>query len=941
MRSNDENFCPQRKMTLAARPRKSSARRKSKVGAELRTKKQHHHEQRLEAALLGAKTLNNPVHLEVFNVSQWFQVRKVLRGKQSAHIVKRDDSGKKFAASIFDVKSDSRVGSFKPIKRAVGVYPTVTQAHQACEEACVARDKRGTKCSKNADVPATHFVVRIVHLCFEKMSHTERVEVVYEALLDSFFVENHTSAEFKDCTVKGFSYIGARVSNLGQFRHIGNMPFELMLDLRVPSQHVCSDIESTEQIALQDVLSGEGKHKSSQKGVFAHFFFGLDPSSRSLLIDEYKKNVRLANGDNDILHRGTFLSSQVQSGQGKDGDEVPAAASSGATALDKEAHNPQHGDSRNLPFKMSDPLGGALAEKVAHAFTGVEEEVSTKCQISARTMTASAIRLQRIRRRGYLPRMQRMWARKQRAAVLIQCLCRGVRGRLYAAHWRAIRDESLLKIQCIRRGIMGRRAAREKERVATSLALLVQPVCRGRIARGYSTWLREHWQSAASMQRVVRGFLGRCRARDAQVVRFRLLLVEASIRIQSMVRGHLGRKRANKVLSAVLQHYVLVPCSIVIQSYWRLIIARKEYLNRKRLTDAASQIQKCVRGVRVRSMFRTSLFTVYQHRCASVIQAFFRGWIHRNLMRALSRKEWHYARAVPSVILIQARYRGHVQSSRLKLRKDRWASAMKIQLVYRAAMTREATKSRWRGYVVKLHFVSARSIQRLYRGWRARMLTAQRKKRETARKIAASHLIIRAWKQYKHGKVFLAYRNAWTMQQSESVLVALRDEQTEILEDLNDIHADKKENDEFIAWASERITTLRKYLGTSTERHSVVAKELEELSAKQEGGREELSMRELKDEQEWLRNQADITREESRLCKAEITTSEHEMDQLHHEMDQLHHDLEEVCTLEFEEHRIVRQRELTSQIRSCKKEWETCVKEERQRWRVKLPRKLQ
>jgi len=354
--------------------------------------------------------------------------------------------------------------------------------------------------------------------------------------------------------------------------------------------------------------------------------------------------------------------------------------------------------------------------------------------------------------------------------------------------------------------------------------------------------------------------------------------------------------------------------------------------------NAASQIQRYVRGIQVRSRLAQNHFTVRQHRCASAVQALVRGWIHRNLMFKLRKKERHFLLAVPSAILIQARYRGYVQRSKLKTRKDQWVSAGKIQVAYRAAKRRESTKARWRDYVAKLRFISARNIQMQYRGWRARLLVRQKRASEMARKIAASRVIIHAWKQYKDFKAIVAYSEELIIQQTKVTQAALRHEQNEIREDLDDIDADLEENEEFMGWARERIETLRRFLDSSADRQSVIKTELEELGVK-EGEREHeqtsLWRREMKDEQEWLENQTCIAKEESRLCHSQIAQSEREIVQLHYETDLLCSDLAEVCTLEFEENIKCRQRELSSRMKEKNAEWEKRVKHERSYWRVK------
>lgn len=65
------------------------------------------------------------------------------------------------------------------------------------------------------------------------MTHTQRAELIYSSLVEDFFENPGAGGELP----KNFCIRGESVNDLPHLRHLASLPFEIMLDLRTPSQY--------------------------------------------------------------------------------------------------------------------------------------------------------------------------------------------------------------------------------------------------------------------------------------------------------------------------------------------------------------------------------------------------------------------------------------------------------------------------------------------------------------------------------------------------------------------------------------------------------------------------------------------------------------------------------------------------------------------------------
>ncbi|RYH28338.1 hypothetical protein EON65_12485 [archaeon] len=171
---------------------------------------------------------------------------------------------------------------------------------------------------------------------------------------------------------------------------------------------------------------------------------------------------------------------------------------------------------------------------------------------------------------------------------------------------------------------------------------------------------------AISIQRVVRGFTGRRRAKKKDANRkLEREQRKRILQIQAVCRGFLGRKR-----------------------YKRL---RVIYLASMRGEHSARNIQRMFRGFADRKFFTK----IKRRHCATQIQRTFRGYLGRNAHKR--------------------------EKKRLELLRKKFMAASKIQSVWRMKVCKEEYRS------LRIHILAAIEIQRYFRGYLGRKKMARKR----------------------------------------------------------------------------------------------------------------------------------------------------------------------------------------------------------------------
>ncbi|CAN0433299.1 unnamed protein product, partial [Ectocarpus sp. 8 AP-2014] len=165
------------------------------------------------------------------------------------------------------------------------------------------------------------------------------------------------------------------------------------------------------------------------------------------------------------------------------------------------------------------------------------------------------------------------------------------------------RVEAALRFQPLVRGVLARKRARrlrlqrDEERELSAAATKVQAVARGHLAKEHARVAREAavaelvlGGSAIRLQSAGRGMLGRRRAAR----RRRQVMAGA---IQRCYRGHLGRRSAahQRAMLETLRQRNLATTRI--QAWWRCKLAKDGYARGRAMSIAATEIQRCYRGM--------------------------------------------------------------------------------------------------------------------------------------------------------------------------------------------------------------------------------------------------------------------------------------------------------------------------------------------------------
>ncbi|KAM7409265.1 hypothetical protein PAMA_000966 [Pampus argenteus] len=296
-------------------------------------------------------------------------------------------------------------------------------------------------------------------------------------------------------------------------------------------------------------------------------------------------------------------------------------------------------------------------------------------------------------------------------------------------------------------------------------------------------------RAAVIIQSVWRGYAARKRLRMEKEARLRALQDEAATVIQAQWRMFL----------AVRAYQRLAYYSVVVQAQWRMRRAASAY---GRIHQAATVIQKYSRAwtlarrqrerylsiraaaVKIQRGFRNwkSQKTEKENHAAKVIQTMFRKWYEEKRAEktaaALRIQSWYrmlrclhqYRKMKRSIVLIQARHRGHAQRRCFQTLKSQHHSAVIIQSAFRGQTVRKQLakmksasviiQRRFRASVKKdaerQMFVRTRcaavTVQAVYRGKVARQLLRKRHK--------AATVIQAAFRSYAAHSRYLALRKA-------------------------------------------------------------------------------------------------------------------------------------------------------------------------------------
>jgi hypothetical protein len=214
--------------------------------------------------------------------------------------------------------------------------------------------------------------------------------------------------------------------------------------------------------------------------------------------------------------------------------------------------------------------------------------------------------------------------------------------------------------------------------------------------------------------------------------------LEAIVTIQRIMRGYIGRKRA-RADKETHKYQKMYESTIRLQAFFRMKLCRWKYLQAiqgVKRDRAARLLQRVYRGHKARKIYRLLTLQKKRYWAAVKIQCAFRQRAAWKVLQGLRQKKQQYLAAS----LIQALVRGFLVRMMAHNRSDalrRHYAAVKIQAIIRGKIVRKyLTRRRMEALELNSHRNQAAiMIQKTYRGYRAYvqtrilMLETQRKNR--------------------------------------------------------------------------------------------------------------------------------------------------------------------------------------------------------------------
>lgn len=327
--------------------------------------------------------------------------------------------------------------------------------------------------------------------------------------------------------------------------------------------------------------------------------------------------------------------------------------------------------------------------------------------------------------RGHLVRKV---LRRHDAAVTIQRHVVGMLTRLQLLRL----HRSAVKMQSLVRGGLGRKRAREKRALLTQTALTIQCAVRVFIAKRVAQELRDarnlrriREKAAIDVQRHYRGHKGResATATKAKYVQD-LRAYEAAARLQAMVRRDRAIKRVDQIRAAKLEQ--MTKAATLVRRMWLGAKTRRRYqeLLREfaRHESSITTIQRYARGFLVRlRMWREAIRAEEELWAVLEIQRVYRGY--------RGRVHWESA--------YEAMWRQEMAAAMIARNIRGWLARTRVGRIRRRIARAEFERARQR-------FRSAQRVQALIRGVLTRKVTRMKHARAT---MAAVH-IQRMWRGY-------------------------------------------------------------------------------------------------------------------------------------------------------------------------------------------------
>jgi hypothetical protein len=879
-------------------------------------------------------------HVNILNRTYYYRNRAILGIKKLKYAeIAQNKNTNQWDARIYILKMNDETGEVKPDLQWLGAYTRQELAQKNVNIAKVKRDKGAFEpfpiIPEKPDEEI--FKMLVVSNKFRHLDYMERVELVYREILKVLWEPRDIShMHGKRARWKKYGTVGDNVFNgLPEFKLLpGHLPIKFIITAKTPAQWNPSKFQTalSERLGLshtglgaaavdpktrlvtkdvrklnpQDAEPGQEKPAPIFPGVkqkrkagtrMGHFFHGLSEETRQMM-EQHRKD----------LSKKAIRDSLAEAD--KSGKDKPKKKTGLAGKLEK------------LAAMYDDKSGQANATQKYKA-------------VQRQNLWAASV-LQSLFRVRLVPKAIRSMLRRHRAVTFIARVYKGYCGRLYAIEFRKVRTAATIILQSVWRMVMAKAFVIEYRRIRTEAILKIQPIVRGWFARRFVAWKRENDHIAIRMQKVVRGFLARCKFKRLLARKYHeTVVVPAVIVIQALYRGHVGRQIVIGIRHEIWIREVAHPATIVIQRVFRGMLGRVKFNIREERFYASIEVQRVFRGFKKRRFYKALLQDKLEYAKAIIIQAAGRMFLAVRVVARRRKEKYFNEVVVPSAIKMQQVYRTHRAKIHLKILLRRNRAALKIQNFYRgclaAASMREAFKEMERAYRNKL----ATALQSAFRAYKARCKFAGVKNAWIARRIAAAEKIQSGWRFYCANKNVY---NKRLRRKAEAVWehVAWCEEETKIIaHDLEDVAFEDKVNHHLKKRAEKNIKLIKFDRETWQSRLPVVEKELEELTEEdiEHGWGEHFEL-------EWdsLSESLPMSQEDLLGRQFQMQEANERIQRLHEERDELELDLDDMGMQEIEQLEKLRMMEIEECERKCEKSWEERERKQRNKWKIKSRR---
>ena len=881
-------------------------------------------------------------HIKIVNRTYYDRNMKRLGPKKMRYAsVKQNQNTGEWDPRIYILKFDEHSGGGKPEETWLGVCKT---ENKAWKKIAMGKNKRDRGVFEPVPIipykpDEEHFQILIVSEKFRHKTIFERVAMVYHELIELLWHPRDMSYMFgKASKWKKYGTVGYNVFNtLPEFRLLpADIPLRFIISAKTPGQWNPSEFQTavSERLGLSHTSLG---------------MFAVNPRTKPGMKDVRKLNPQEATEDKDKAKPAPIF--PHVKGKAKTGarmghffhglsEETRAMMDRDRKDRDKKAIQDALKEADKAGVKKAKKKTG-LAAKLDRLASMYDENAGKtsaikQYQATRRTHIYAAKTLQTLFRKRYVPRVIKWMIKRHRAVTNISRVYKGYCGRLYAVEFRRLRTEAAIIIQSAWRMVLGKRIAEEYRRVRVEAVLKIQPVVRGWFARRFVAWKRANDKIAIQMEKVVRGFLARCRFKRLLARKFHeTVVVPAVVIIQALYRGHVGREIVRSMQYGIWLREVATPATIVIQRLHRGNMARKRYEVMKDRFYAAIEIQRVFRSFKKRRFYKLLLRDKLEYEKSIIIQAAARRFLAVRVVARRRKEKYFHEVTVPSAILLQQAYRTHRAMKLFKVARVRYRAAIKIQGWYRGCLASASMKEMFAEMEKAYRDKLATALQSAFRAYKARCRFQGVKNAWIARRIAATEKIQSGWRFYLANKHVYAKR---LRRKAEAVWehIAWCEEESEIIiEDLDDVMHEDTVQKHVKKRAEKFLKELKADRREWEKRLPVVEKELEELTEEdiEHGWGEHFEM-----EWDMLSESMPMNAEDMRGRQLQIDEATDKIAELHEERDELELDIDDMGMQELEQFEKIRRMEIEECERKCEIHWNNEERKQRNKWKIKSRR---